>query len=56
MLQINRLKLIHDKDFRVLIDGLTFAVNPGDKIVVIGEEGEGKSTLLKWIYDPKLIE
>ena len=56
MLQINKLRLIHDKDFRVLIDGLTFAVNPGDKIVVIGEEGEGKSTLLKWIYDPKLIE
>lgn len=56
MLQINKLKLIHDKDYRVLIDGLTFAVNPGDKIVVIGEEGEGKSTLLKWIYDPELIE
>ena len=56
MLQINNLKLIHDKDYRVLIDGLSFAVNPGDKIVVIGEEGEGKSTLLKWIYDPKMIE
>ncbi|MBR5740548.1 MAG: ABC-F family ATP-binding cassette domain-containing protein [Firmicutes bacterium] len=55
MLQINDLKLIHDKDYRVLIDGLTFAVNPGDKIVIIGEEGEGKSTLLKWIYDPRLI-
>ena len=56
MLQINKLKLIHEKDFRVMIDGLTFTVNPGDKIVVIGEEGEGKSTLLKWIYDPELIE
>lgn len=55
MLQINDLKLIHDKDYRVLIDGLSFAVNPGDKIVIIGEEGEGKSTLLKWIYDPGLI-
>ncbi|MBQ6088810.1 MAG: ABC-F family ATP-binding cassette domain-containing protein [Firmicutes bacterium] len=55
MLQINDLKLIHDKDYRVLIDGLSFAVNPGDKIVIIGEEGEGKSTLLKWIYDPALI-
>lgn len=56
MLQINNLKLIHDKDYRVLIDGLSFAVNPGDKIVIIGEEGEGKSTLLKWIYDPELIK
>ena len=56
MLQINNLKLIHDRDYRVLIDGLSFAVNPGDKIVIIGEEGEGKSTLLKWIYDPELIK
>ena len=56
MLQIKNLKLIHDKDYRVLIDGLSFAVNPGDKIVIIGEEGEGKSTLLKWIYKPELIE
>lgn len=56
MLQINDLRIIHDKDYRILIDGLTFAVNPGDKIVVIGEEGDGKSTLLKWIYDPRSIE
>ena len=56
MFQIKNLKLIHDKDYRVLIDDLSFAVNPGDKIVIIGEEGEGKSTLLKWIYDPALIE
>ena len=56
MLQINNLRIIHDKDYRTLIDGLTFAVNPGDKIVVIGEEGDGKSTLLKWIIDPGLIE
>ena len=56
MLQINNLRIIHDKDYRILIDGLTFAVNPGDKIVVIGEEGDGKSTLLKWVHDPGLIE
>ena len=56
MLQIKDLQLIHAKDYRVLVDGLSFAVNPGDKIVMIGEEGEGKSTLLKWIYDPRLIE
>ena len=56
MLQISNLELIHDRDFRTLIDGLNFTVNPGDKIVIIGEEGEGKSTLLKWIYNPELIE
>ena len=55
MLQIKDLKLLHDKDFRVLIDSLSFTVNPGDKIVIIGEEGEGKSTLLKWIFDPSMI-
>lgn len=55
MLQINNLKLIHELDYRVLVDGLTFSLNPGDKIVIIGEEGEGKSTLLKWIYEPELI-
>lgn len=56
MLNITELKLVHDKDLRVLIDGLTFTVNAGDKIVIIGEEGEGKSTLLKWIFEPGLIE
>ncbi|MBP3815878.1 MAG: ABC-F family ATP-binding cassette domain-containing protein [Firmicutes bacterium] len=56
MMQIRNLKLTHHRDYRVLIDNLSFAVNPGDKIVIIGEEGEGKSTILKWIYDPRLIE
>ena len=55
MLQVHHLKIIHNKDYRVLIDDLSFAVNPGDKIVVIGEEGEGKSTLLKGIYSPRSI-
>lgn len=56
IMQIRNLKLTHHRDYRVLIDNLSLAVNPGDKIVIIGEEGEGKSTLLKWIYDPRLIE
>ena len=30
-------------------------LNDGDKAVIIGEEGNGKSTLLQWIYDPDLI-
>src|SRR5699024_4875310 len=24
--------------------------------VIIGEEGNGKSTLLKWLYDPRLVD
>ena len=31
-------------------------LNAGDKAVIIGEEGNGKSTLMKWIYDSSLID
>ena len=31
-------------------------LNHGDRAVIIGEEGNGKSTLLRWIYDPALTE
>lgn len=56
MLQIRNLNIIHKKDLRTIIEDFTFALNPGDKAVLIGEEGNGKSTLVKWIYDPKSIE
>jgi len=32
---------------RYLIKGLSFTLNKGDKLAIIGEEGNGKSTLLK---------
>ncbi|MBO4847621.1 MAG: ABC-F family ATP-binding cassette domain-containing protein [Clostridia bacterium] len=35
---------------------ISFTLNPGDRTVIIGEEGNGKSTLLKLIADPELIE
>jgi len=41
---------------RKLIENLSFTLNAGDKLAVIGEEGNGKSTLLKAICDQKLIE
>lgn len=56
MLQIRNLTLTHRKDLRVLASGFSFVLNPGDKAALIGEEGNGKSTILKWIYDPALIE
>ena len=31
---------------RTLLSGLSFVLNPGDKVGLIGEEGNGKSTLL----------
>lgn len=34
-------------DNRILINNLSFTLNKGDKLAIIGEEGNGKSTLLK---------
>lgn len=56
MLQIKNLNLTHKKDLRVILDDFNLVLNDGDKAVIIGEEGNGKSTLMKWIYDPSLIE
>lgn len=56
MLQIKNLNITHKKDLRVLLQDFSCVLNDGDKAVIIGEEGDGKSTLLKWIYTPELIE
>lgn len=56
MLQIKKLTLTHKKDLREILSDFSCVFNNGDKAVVIGEEGNGKSTLLKWIYHPELIE
>lgn len=56
MLQIKNLTVTHRKDLRVLIQDLNFSLNKGDKVAIIGEEGNGKSTLLKLIFDPTLID
>lgn len=52
MLQIKGLHLTHKKDLRVILQKFDLVLNYGDKAVIIGEEGNGKSTLMKWIYDP----
>lgn len=56
MLQIKNLQITMKKDLRDLIKDFTFTLNKGDKCAVIGEEGNGKSTLLKWIYDAASVE
>ena len=56
MLQVKHLTLTHRKDLRTLAEDFSFVLNDGDKAVVIGEEGNGKSTLLKWVYDPGMVE
>ena len=56
MLNVKNLTITHRKDMRVILDKFNMTLNDGDKAVIIGEEGNGKSTLMKWIYDPELAE
>ena len=51
MLIIENLTLTLKKDLRILIKDLNLTLNQNDKIAIIGEEGNGKSSLLKVIYD-----
>lgn len=56
MLQIKNLNITHKKDLRILLQDFSCVLNNGDKAVMIGEEGNGKSTLLRWLYEPAMIE
>ena len=56
MFQIKNVTLIHKKDLRTILENFSLVLNDGDKAVMIGEEGNGKSTLMKWIFDPELVE
>ena len=56
MLQISKLTLTHKRDLRTILSDFNLVLNYGDKAVVIGEEGNGKSTLLKWIYNAEMTE
>lgn len=55
MLVIKNLSLYMIKDLRVLLKDFSFSLSPGQKVALIGEEGNGKSTLLKAIYNEDLI-
>ncbi len=56
MLQVQNVTIHHKKDLRCIIENFSFCLNPGEKAAIIGEEGNGKSTLLKWIYDAESVE
>ena len=45
MLEVNNVDILVSTRF--LVKSLTFSLNKGDKLAIIGEEGNGKSTLLK---------
>lgn len=56
MLELKNVTICLKNDGRTLVDDFSFALNRGDKAVIIGEEGNGKSTLLKYIYQRQLID
>ena len=56
MLQIKDLTITHRGDLPIILEKFSTLLNDGDKAVIIGEEGNGNSTLMKWIYDPELAE
>lgn len=55
MLVIKNLTLIMTKDLRVLLEDFSFSLQPGMKAGLIGEEGNGKSALLKAIAEPEAL-
>lgn len=56
MLELKNINIALKKDGRQIVSDFSFSLNRGDKAVIIGEEGNGKSTLLKYIYNPVLTE
>lgn len=53
MLIISNLTIVLKKDLRTLIKDFSFVLNKKDKVGIIGEEGNGKSSLLKVLYNPE---
>lgn len=56
MIQARNISITIDRDQKTIVDGFSFTVADGAKVALIGEEGNGKSTLLKWLCDPALVE
>ena len=56
MLELKNITIALSQTGRELISGFSFTLNRGEKAVIIGEEGNGKSTLLQYIYSPQLTE
>ena len=56
MLQVKNLTITHRGDDRELLSDFSMVLGNGDKAALIGEEGNGKSTLLKLLYDETLVD
>lgn len=55
MLEFNKVSITLKKDDRPIIKDFTFTLRPKEKIAIIGEEGNGKSTLLKLVTDKNAV-
>ena len=56
MIKINHLTITQNKDLRDLVSDLKITIQDGEKVAIIGEEGNGKSTLLKTLMGEKLAD
>ena len=55
MLQLKNINIKLKKNGNFLFENLNYTLQRSVKCAVIGEEGDGKSTLLKFIYDPQCV-
>lgn len=51
MLELNNIYLTLNQNSRPLVKNLSYVLDKGNKTAIIGEEGNGKSTLMKRIYE-----
>ena len=56
MININHLTITQNKDLRDLVSDLNITIQDGEKVAIIGEEGNGKSTLLRTLMGEKLAD
>ena len=54
MIKINHLTITQNKNLRDLVSDLNMTIPDGEKVAIIGEEGNGKSTLLKTLMGEAL--
>lgn len=55
MLILQNISIHLNKDNREILSGFSLILRKGDKAAIIGEEGNGKSTLLRLIHDPESV-
>ena len=56
MININHLTITQNKDLRDLVSDLTMTIQDREKVAIIGEEGNGKSTLLRALMGEALSD